>query len=107
MIKRSHIKPLFFILILFFLTGCNEQKNPLLGKWQEISLQNDKKGKVIEFTPSTMKIDGHSVTVVYQIRDSKVRVSASKKAIIYEFENDKLIHYKDEQRGTVSLTRIY
>ncbi|HDH16574.1 MAG TPA: hypothetical protein ENG90_08870 [Gammaproteobacteria bacterium] len=103
--KRILVMPAIFLFILF-LTGCNEQQNPLLGQWQETSATAEKIGNIIEFTPSTMRINRQVVTVVYQIRDSKVRVSASKKAIIYVFENTDVIHYEDEQRGTVKLIRV-
>ncbi|GBE09116.1 hypothetical protein BMS3Bbin11_01912 [bacterium BMS3Bbin11] len=105
MMKRILVMPAIFLFILF-LTGCNEQQNPLLGQWQETSATAEKIGNIIEFTPSTMRINRQVVTVVYQIRDSKVRVSASKKAIIYVFENTDVIHYEDEQRGTVKLIRV-
>jgi len=105
MMKRILAKPAIFLLILF-LTGCNEQQNPLLGQWQETTATAEKIGNLIEFTPSTMRINNQAVTVVYQIRSDKVRVSASKNAIIYEFENADVIHYEDEERGTVRLVRI-
>jgi len=106
MIKRILAKPAIFLLILF-LTGCNEQQNPLLGQWQETTTSTEKTGNIIEFTPSTMRINNQAATVVYQIRSDKVRVSASKNAIIYEFENADVIHYEDEERGTVRLVRVF
>jgi len=106
MMKRKLNNPALFLLMLF-LTSCNEQQNPLLGQWQETSATAEKIGNIIEFTPSTMRINKQVVTVVYQIRDNKVRVSASKKAIIYEFENTDVIHYQDEERGTVRLVRFF
>jgi hypothetical protein len=106
MMKRMLARPAIFLLILF-LTGCNEQQNPLLGQWQEATATAEKTGNIIEFTPSTMRINNQAVTVVYQIRSDKVRVSASKNAIIYEFENADVIHYVDDERGTVRLARVF
>jgi hypothetical protein len=90
---------------MLLLTGCNEQQNPLLGQWQETPAISEK-SSIIEFTPSTMRINNQAVTVVYQIRGNKVRVSASKKAIIYRFESPDVIVYEDEKRGTVRLVRV-
>ena len=106
MMKRIHLSTVILLLILL-LMGCNPRHNPLLGQWQEASTAAEKTGHIIEFTPSTMRINGQVVTVVYQIRENKVRVSASKKAIIYEFENNDSIHYEDEKRGTVRLVRVH
>ncbi|NOY15786.1 MAG: hypothetical protein GXP23_02415 [Gammaproteobacteria bacterium] len=104
--KRIRLKPAIFLLILF-LSACNERQNPLLGQWQEVSATTEKIGNIIEFTPSTMRTNRQTITIVYQIRDNKVRVSASKKAIIYEFENADVIHYEDEKRGIVRLIRVF
>ncbi len=104
--KRILVKPVIYLFMLF-LAGCNEQQNPLLGQWQETSATAEKIGNIIEFTPSTMRINRQAVTVVYQIRGNKVRVSASKKAIIYEFENADVIRYEDEKRGAVKLGRVF
>ncbi|MEA1889044.1 MAG: hypothetical protein U9N50_04605 [Pseudomonadota bacterium] len=106
MMKRIHLSTAILLFILL-LTGCNPQDNPLLGQWQEVSTAAEKTDHIIEFTPSTMRINGKVVTVVYQIRENKVRVSASKNAIIYEFENNDSIHYEDEKRGTVRLVRVH
>ena len=107
MMKRILVIPSIIILLILFLSGCNEQPNPLLGQWQETPATAEKIGNIIEFTPSTMRINNQAVTVVYQIRSDKVRVSASKNAIIYEFENADVIHYEDEERGTVRLVRVF
>ncbi|MFW2440018.1 MAG: hypothetical protein ACN4GR_11660 [Arenicellales bacterium] len=106
MMKRIFVIPSITLLLILFLSGCNEQQNPLLGHWQETSATAEKIGNIIEFTPSTMRINNQVVTVVYQIRGDKVRVSARKNAIIYEFENPDVIHYEDETRGTVRLVRV-
>lgn len=100
--KRILINSVIFLL---FLAGCNEKQNPLLGQWQETPAM-EVKGQIIEFTPSTMRIENQTVTVVYQIRNNKVRVSASKKAIIYQFESPDVIVYEDEKRGTVRLVKV-
>ena len=105
--KRILVIPSIIILLILFLSGCNEQPNPLLGQWQETSATAEKVGNIIEFTPSTMRINNQAVTVVYQIRSDKVRVSASKNEIIYEFENADVIHYEDDERGTVRLVRVF
>jgi len=96
------------ILVLFIsiIAGCDAPANPLVGRWQQISPPTQPPGQIIEFTPSTMRINNQTVTVVYQVRDNKVRVSASKPAIIYEFDDADSIHYVDEQHGTVRLIRI-
>ena len=94
-----------FLLLMPLLTGCNEKQNPLLGQWQETSTVGVK-GHIIEFTPSTMRMNNQAVTVVYQIRDKEVRVSASKKAIIYEFEGPDVILYEDTKHETVRLVRV-
>ena len=93
-------------LLLVSMTGCNEPPNPLIGQWQHAAEVESSSAQRIEFTPSTMRINDQVVTVVYQIRDNKVRVSASKMAIVYVFDNADSIHYEDEQHGTVRLTRI-
>jgi len=93
-------------LLLVSMTGCNEPPNPLIGQWQHAAEAESSPAQLIEFTPSTMRINDQVVTVVYQIRDNKVRVSASKMAIVYTFDNADSIHYEDEQYGTVRLTRI-
>lgn len=87
------------------LASCNEPPNPLLGKWRQATPPPAMEA-VIEFTPSTMRMNGKAVTVVYQFRDDKVRVSASKHAIIYEMINDNTVSYLDEDSGTVTLERI-
>jgi len=102
---RIYAKPAIFLLFLS-LTGCNEQQNPLLGQWKEISASTGNSGNIIEFTPSTMRINNQTVTVSYQIRKDKVRVSASKNAIIYEFSNANEIHFEDKKRGTVRLKKF-
>ena len=93
-------------LLLVSISGCNEPPNPLIGQWQHIAESESSSAQRVEFTPSTMRINDQVVTVVYQIRDNKVRVSASKMAIVYEFDDADSIHYEDEQHGTVRLTRI-
>ena len=105
MIKRIQRISLFLLLSTLF-AGCNEPLNPLIGHWREVSPSAQQAEQVIEFTPSTMRINDRAVTVVYQMRDNKVRVSASKSAIIYEFENADSIHYEDENKGTVKLVRV-
>jgi hypothetical protein len=104
MIKRTALLPLLLLSVLL-LTACNETTNPLLGQWQETS-STGKLGKIITFSPSTMRINDHAVTIVYQIRKDQVRVSASKNAIIYTFENENLIQFNDEKRGIVQLERL-
>ena len=103
--KRISLIYIIFLLLLS-ITGCNEPANPLIGQWQHISEGGSSSAQRVEFTPSTMRINDQVVTVIYQIRDNKVRVSASKMAIVYEFDNADSIHYEDEQHGTVRLTRI-
>jgi hypothetical protein len=100
--------PYICILALFIsiITGCDAPPNPLVGRWQQISPPAKPPGQIIEFTPSTMRIDNKAVTVIYQVRDNKLRVSASKSAIIYEFDDADSVHYEDEQHGTVRLVRI-
>jgi hypothetical protein len=96
------------ILALFIsmISGCDAPPNPLVGRWQQISPPAKQPGEIIEFTPSTMRINDQVVTVVYQVRENKVRVSASKSAIIYEFDDADSVHYEDEQYGTVRLSRV-
>jgi hypothetical protein len=103
--KRISLIPIIFLLLIS-IAGCNEPPNPLIGQWQHSAEGISSSVQRIEFTPSTMRIDDQVVTVVYQVRDNKVRVSASKMAIIYEFDNADSIHYEDEKHGTVRLTRI-
>lgn len=96
----------FLIFLSTQLAGCNEPVNPLIGQWQEASPTTASTGHTIEFTPSTMRLNGQTVTVVYQMRDNKVRVSASKNAIIYEFDDADSIHYEDKNNGTINLIRV-
>jgi len=96
----------FLIFLSTQIAGCNEPVNPLIGQWQEPSLTPASSGHTIEFTPSTMRLNGQTVTVVYQMRDNKVRVSASKNAIIYEFDDADSIHYEDENNSTINLIRV-
>lgn len=100
--------PLISFVFLFstLFTGCNEPVNPLIGQWQQLSSSPQASSQIIEFTPSTMRINDRAVTVVYQMRDNKVRVSASKSAIIYEFDDVNSIHYEDEKHGTINLIRV-
>jgi len=110
-VKTSFIMTSIPILSILFLstsllTGCNEPPNPLVGHWEQISPATQSPGHRIEFTPSTMRINDRAVTVVYQMRDNKIRVSASKSAIIYEFDDQDSIHYEDEINGTIKLIRV-
>ena len=110
-VKNSFMTTTIFqiSLVLLFstlLTGCNEPVNPLIGQWQQLSSSPQDSSQIIEFTPSTMRINDRAVTVVYQMRDNKVRVSASKSAIIYEFDDANSIHYEDEKHGTIKLIRV-
>ncbi len=93
-------------LASYLLTACNEQANPLIGQWQQVSPSTGLPGKTVEFTPSTMLINDTRVTVVYQMRENKVRVSASKNEIIYEFIDDDSIQYEDKRHGITKLVRI-
>jgi uncharacterized protein YcfL len=101
---RLHTSAIF--LISYLLTACSDQANPLIGHWQQVSPAQEENS--IEFTPSTMRINDTRVTVVYQIRKNKVRVrvSASKNEIIYEFIDDDSIQYEDKQHGITKLVRI-
>ena len=96
------------VLSISTFVGCDfdSSGNPLVGRWQQISPTGQPSGQIIEFTPSTMRFNNQVVTVVYQVRDNKVRVSASKPAIIYEFDDADSIHYDDDKHGTVRLIRI-
>lgn len=107
MMKRIYIL-CAVVLTLSASAGCdsNSNGNPLVGRWQQISPPAQPPGAIIEFTPSTMRFNNQVVTVVYQVRDNKVRVSASKPAIIYEFDDADSIHYDDDKYGTVRLVRI-
>ncbi|MEN8710965.1 MAG: hypothetical protein WBM38_15665 [Arenicellales bacterium] len=96
----------FLLLFSTLFAGCNEPVNPLIGQWQQLSPTSHASSQIIEFTPSTMRINDQAVTVVYQMRDNKVRVSASKSAIIYEFDDANSIHYEDEKNGTIKLIRV-
>ena len=49
---------------------------------------------------------GQRVTVVYQIRPEQVRVSVSKRAIIYDLVDQNTISYDDDDKQTVTLQRI-
>ncbi len=93
-------------LLISIISGCDVPPNPLVGRWQQISPAAKQPEQIIEFTPSTMRINDQVVTVIYQVRDNKVRVSASKSAIIYEFDDADSVHYEDEQYGTVRLSRV-
>lgn len=93
------------ILLSSLLISCNEQPNPLIGHWQLLSADTGETAKTIEFTPSTMRINDSRVTVVYQIRKDKVRVSASKNEIIYEILDKDSIQYQDKQHGLTKLVR--
>ena len=104
MTKIPRISSILLLSTLF--TGCNEPVNPLIGQWQQQSSSPQVTSQIIEFTPSTMRINDRAVTVVYQMRDNKVRVSASKSAIIYEFDDANSIHYEDENHGTIKLIRV-
>ena len=101
---RLHTSAIFLISCL--LTACSDQANPLIGHWQQVSPSKGLPEKTIEFTPSTMLINDTRVTVVYQMHENKVRVSASKNEIIYEFLDDDSIQYEDKQHGITKLVRI-
>jgi hypothetical protein len=88
------------------LSACNEPPNPLLGRWQHTEPAPDGGREVVEFTPSTMRIGDRRITVVYQQRDNRVRVSLGKHAMIYTLVDGNTISYADEQRGTVTLHRL-
>jgi hypothetical protein len=104
--KKSLLLATTLFLAGHLLTACNEQANPLLGQWQQISSSTGLPGKTIEFTPSTMLMDDVRVTIVYQLHENKVRVSASKNEIIYEFIDKDSIQYEDKQHGTIKLIRL-
>jgi uncharacterized protein YcfL len=104
--KNSLLLTITLFLTSYLLTACNEQANPLVGQWQQISPSTGLPEQTVEFTPSTMLINDTRVTVVYQIRENKVRVSASKNEIIYEFIDDDSIQYEDKQHGITKLVRI-
>ena len=104
--KNSLLLTITILLASYLLTACNEQANPLVGQWQQVSPSTGQPGKTVEFTPSTMLINDTRVTVVYQIRENKIRVSASKNEIIYEFIDDDSIQYEDKQHGITKLVRI-
>ena len=101
-LRRLHTSAIF--LISCMLTACSDEANPLIGHWQQVSPNQGENS--IEFTPSTMRINDTRVTVVYQVRENKVRVSASKNAIIYEFIDEDSIQYDDKQHGITKLVRI-
>ncbi len=103
---RTIFSGLAAVLVLA-LSGCHEPHNPLLGTWQHTdSKTGGMNGEVVRFTPSTMVIDGRRVTVVYQIRADKVRVSASKQAIIYDLVDENTITYQGPGEQTVTLKRL-
>ncbi len=98
---------LFLGASLLFLTACDEPPNPLMGKWQHTAPTADGEAQeIVEFTPSTMIIDGRRVTVVYQLRPDKVRVSASKQAIVYNLIDADTISYSDDDSNVVTLRRV-
>jgi hypothetical protein len=105
MIKSTAFAGLIVLIFTICLSGCNEPQNPLLGQWRQVS-PTPVTDRVIIFTPSTMQIDQGRVTVIYQYRDNQVRVSASRKAIIYTFADPDTVTYEDEKHGTVTLARI-
>ena len=105
MIKKAVSHSILIILLSIALSACNEPPNPLLGEWQQVN-PAPAGGTIIVFTPSTMQIGDRRVTVIYQFRDNQVRVSASKKAIIYTFTDPDTVTYEDEQLGTVTLARV-
>jgi len=80
--------------------------NPLLGNWKHAGAGVQEQQQVITFTPSTMVIDGRRVTVVYQIRPDKVRVSASRKAIVYDLVDENTIRYRDDDGNVFVLKRV-
>ena len=88
------------------LVACNEPPNPLLGRWQHVGPSTDGAREIVEFTPSTMRIGERRITVVYQQRDERVRVSLGKHAMIYTLVDANTISYPDEKRGTVTLRRL-
>ena len=104
--KNSLLPTITLYLTSYLLLACNEQGNPLVGQWQQVSPSTGLPGRTVEFTPSTMLINDTRVTVVYQIRENKVRVSASKNEIIYEFIDADSIQYEDKQHGITKLVRI-
>jgi hypothetical protein len=91
---------------LVLLSACHEPANPLLGSWRHTSPDASGKYEIMTFTPSTMVIGDRRVTVVYQIRPDKIRVSASGHAIIYDLVDEQTIRYEDEKTGPVVLKRI-
>ena len=104
--KFSHLLTIILFLSGYLLTACNEQVNPLIGQWQQVSPSTGLPGKTVEFTPSTMLINDTRVTVVYQMRKNKVRVSASKNELIYEFIDENTIQYEDKKHGMTKLIRV-
>ena len=103
--KKSVLLVIPLLITAMLLTSCNEPPNPLLGKWRQVS-PPPVTDSTVEFTPSTMRMNGKAVTVVYQFRDDKVRVSASKHAIIYQLIDNNTVNYHDVDSGTVTLKRI-
>ena len=100
---------LMIVLLLtagFMLGSCHEPVNPLLGNWKHAGAGVQEQQQVITFTPSTMVIDGRRVTVVYQIRPDKVRVSASRKAIVYDLVDENTIRYRDDDGNVFVLKRV-
>ncbi len=53
-----------------------------------------------------MRMGERRITVVSQQRDTRVRVSLGKHAMIYTLIDDNTISYADEQRGTITLHRL-
>ena len=103
--KNSTLLTTTLILLSALLISCNDQPNPLIGHWQQEPAATGDAGKEIEFAPSTMRINDTRVTVVYQVRKNKVRVSASKNEMIYEILNKDSIQYQDKQHGLMKLVR--
>jgi len=100
---NQRLTPLLGALLL---AACNEPANPLLGHWEHVEPGPGGHHEVVEFTPSTMRIGDHRVTVVYQFRDDLVRVSADKQAIVYRLLDADTVRYEDDKRGQVTLRRV-
>ncbi|HBE92356.1 MAG TPA: hypothetical protein DDW55_07440 [Gammaproteobacteria bacterium] len=103
------VKPLlmlFFFTLAMLLAGCHEPNNPLLGNWQHTEPNGSGVQEIVKFTPSTMVIGGQRVTVVYQIRPDKIRVSASKRAIVYDLIDEQTISYEDDDKRKFTLIRV-
>lgn len=104
--KKALLHSSLFFLLTCLLSACGEPANPLIGHWRQVSPATGTPGITVEFTPSTMRIKDTRVTVVYQVRENKVRVSASKNEIIYEFTDNDSIQYEDKQHGLTKLVRV-